>query len=366
MTPEKGAWHSLMIQSNNAVRDTYRAHVQHLLGCKIRSMKTPMLIVTLISLSVVPPLGAVDDIDIAALNQCLLEKIKTAGPETTAGEIREACLIEIQGAAEAPGEVSPLDERIEGIKATEELDYVITPYKPNYVMVGYNPDPNNAPFQEAFPDQDIDFKTAEVKFQISFMFPVVHNIFGNNGSLYVAYTNRSFWQLFDDDLSAPFRETNHEPEIWLQFDSSKKILGFTNKLNSFGYNHQSNGRNDPISRSWNRLFARFIFEKGNFAFSVRPWIIIGDLKGNEDIQDYMGNVDFRGAYKINRHTISLMLRNNLQSGFSKGTFEVDWSFPIYHRLRGYTQYFNGYGESLIDYNVHNNTLGVGISFTDYF
>ena len=321
--------------------------------------------------------GDEPDLDVSAFNKCLLERIETAGPETTVREIREACLLEVHGAIsdptsltdqseEAPGETSPLDERFEGIRATEELGYVITPYKPNYLMVGYNPNPNNAPFQDAFPDEDIDFKAAEVKFQISFMFPIVHNIFGNNGSLYVAYTNRSFWQLFDDDLSAPFRETNHEPEFWLQFDSNRKILGFTNRLNAFGFIHQSNGRNEPISRSWNRLFANFIFEGKNFAFSIKPWIIIGNLDGNEDIQDYMGNIELRGVYKWNRHTISLMLRNNLQSGFSKGTFQVDWSFPIYHRVRGYTQYFNGYGESLIDYNVHNNTLGVGLAFTDYF
>jgi phospholipase A1 len=335
-------------------------------------MKMTTLAAILISLIIAPTAHAADDaeIDMDAFNQCLLERIKDAGPETTAAEIREACLLEVQGMtatpAGTPDVVSPLDERIEGIKATQELGYVITPYKPNYLMVGYNPNPNNAPFQEAFPGQDIDFRTAEVKFQISFMFPVVQNIFKDNGSLYVAYTNRSFWQLFDDDLSSPFRETNHEPEIWLQFTSNKKVLGFTNKLMSFGFNHQSNGRNDPISRSWNRLFANFVFEKGNFAFGVKPWIIVGDLIGNEDIQDYMGNIDFHGVYKVNRHTIGLMLRNNLQSGFSKGTFQVDWSFPIYQRVRGYAQYFNGYGESLIDYNVHNNTIGVGLAFTDYF
>jgi len=341
-------------------------------------MKTITLFITLVCLALAPWSVAADDpeIDLAAFNECLLEKIKDAGPETTAGEIREACLLEVQGVkevhpatatpADPPDEVSPLDERIEGIKATQELDYVITPYKPNYLMVGYNPNPNNAPFQEAFPGEDIDFNAAEVKFQISFMFPVVHNIFKDNGSIYIAYTNRSFWQLFDEDLSSPFRETNHEPEIWLQFASEKKFLGITNRLMTFGFVHQSNGRNDPISRSWNRLFANFIFEKGNFAFGVKPWIIVGDLTGNEDIRDYMGNLEFRGVFKWNRHTIGLMLRNNLQSGFSKGTFQVDWSFPIYHRVRGYAQYFNGYGESLIDYNVHNNTLGVGLAFTDYF
>jgi phospholipase A1 len=342
-------------------------------------MKTITLFATLACFSLAPYVLAGDttDIDLAAFNECLLEKIKNAGPNTTVQEIREACLMEVQGMTEAPSktppaadetgeDLTPLDERIDGIRATENLGYVITPYKPNYLLVGYNPDPNNAPFQEAFPDEEIAFKSAEVKFQISFMFPIVHNIFRNNGSLYVAYTNRSFWQLFDDDLSAPFRETNHEPEVWLQFDSNRKILGFTNKLNAFGFIHQSNGRNEPISRSWNRLFANFIFEGKNFAFSIKPWIIVGDLTGNEDIQDYMGNLEFRGVYKWNRHTIGLMLRNNLQSGFSMGAFQIDWSFPIYHRVRGYTQYFNGYGESLIDYNVHNNTLGVGLSFTDYF
>ncbi len=198
-------------------------------------MKMTTLAAILIWLIVVPTAHAAADpeIDMDAFNQCLLEKIKTAGPETTAQEIREACLLEVRGQTAQPpvtgdaadpdlAKMSPLDERFEGIKATQELDYVITPYKPNYLMVGYNPDPNTAPFQEAFPGENIDFKAAEVKFQISFMFPVVHNIFKDNGSLYVAYTNRSFWQLFDDDLSSPFRETNHEPEIWLQFTSNKR------------------------------------------------------------------------------------------------------------------------------------------------
>lgn len=341
-------------------------------------MKATTLFITLASLCFAPCFLAANEseIDMVAFDQCLLERIKAAGPEDSVAEIREACLLEVQGVAEAPvattpptdtpEEISPLTERIEGIKATQELDYVITPYKPNYLMVGYNPNPNNAPFQEAFPDEEIDFKPDEVKFQISFMFPVVHNIFGDDGSLYVAYTNRSFWQVFDSELSSPFRETNHEPEVWLQFSRKKKILGLTSRLTAFGFNHQSNGRNEPISRSWNRLFARFIFETGNFVFSVKPWIIVGSRDGNPDIRDFMGNIEVRGAYKSDRHTISLMLRNNLQSGFSKGTFEVDWSFPIYRRVRGYAQYFNGYGESLIDYNVHTNTVGVGLAFTDYF
>jgi len=335
-------------------------------------MKIAAFAAVFVSLSIPALCADTDDLDTEAFNRCLLEKISIAMAETTVGEIRDACLIEVQGisppAASTPpaDETTPLDERIEEIKATEGMDFVITPYKPNYILVGYNSDPNAAPFQDAFPNENIEFDATEIKFQISFMFPIVQNIFGNNGDLYFAYTNRSFWQAFNSGLSAPFRESDHEPEFWLQFNGTRRILGLNNKINAFGFVHQSNGRNEPISRSWNRLFANFIFEKGNLVFSIKPWIIVGNLDDNTDIRDYMGNIEVLGVYKWRRHTFGLMLRNNLQSGFSKGSFQVDWSFPIYHRVRFYSQYFNGYGESLIDYDVHNNTIGVGLSFTDYF
>lgn len=62
-----------------------------------------------------------------------------------------------------------------------------------------------------------------------------------------------------------------------------------------------------------------------------------------------------------------MSRNNLESGFSRGAFEMSWSFPLwkYPFVRGYVQYFNGYGESMIDYDHHVNRLGIGFSLTDW-
>ena len=157
-------------------------------------MKRPTWYVALVWLSLIPSVTAAKepDFDVGAFNECLLEKIKTAGPEVTAEEIRAACLIEVHGVVERTtrdrrwrptrraDEASPLDERMEEIKATEGMDFVITPYKPNYLLVGYNPDPNATPFQDAFPDENIEFDATEIKFQISFMFPVVHNIFGND------------------------------------------------------------------------------------------------------------------------------------------------------------------------------------------
>jgi len=317
-------------------------------------------------LAISPPVLAEKTAD--GLQDCLISSMARASDELTLGELKRQCrekgLVE-QGQAEK----SAITRRISEESATGDLAFVITPHKPNYIIAGYTTtDPNLDPFKETFPDEDISFQDTELKFQLSLKFLLVNDLFGNNGDIYAAYTNRSFWQAFNRDISSPFRETNHEPEAWIRFDTDWKLLGLTNRAVALGVVHQSNGRAGALSRSWNRVYANFVFERDNFYFAIKPWWRIpedSEDDDNPDITDYMGNFEFNGVYKRGRHNFGLMVRNNLDTSDNNGAIQLDWSFPLFQRLRGYVQWFNGYGESLIDYDHYNNVFGAGIQLTDW-
>ncbi|MFE1636147.1 phospholipase A, partial [Acinetobacter baumannii] len=86
------------------------------------------------------------------------------------------------------------------------------------------------------------------------------------------YTQSSRWQTFNAEESRPFRETNYEPEASLMFRTNYELLGLDGRLLGVTLNHQSNGRSDPLSRSWNRVIFNVGLERGNFALMLRPWI----------------------------------------------------------------------------------------------
>ena len=89
-----------------------------------------------------------------------------------------------------------------------------------------------------------------------------------------------------------------------------------------------------------------------------------DGDDNPDIEDYLGNFEFTAVYRNYEHEISVMLRNNLDSDDNHGAIQLGWTFPLQRRFRGYVQYFNGYGESLIDYNADIERIGIGILLSD--
>ena len=307
------------------------------------------------------------------LNQCMSRMMERVDDSVTIGQLRLQCQKQLRdgsfSAAEKRADV--ISERVRQDKEHVLEPFTLMAHKPNYILVaaynssGYDP----SLYRQQFDDPSLDVDDTEAQFQISIKTPLAIDLF-DTFDLYAAYTNRSFWQVYNDDISAPFRETNHEPEIWAQFNTNREIFGFTNTVNMIGLVHQSNGRGDVLSRSWNRIFANFVFEKNNLALSLKPWYRIpedDDDDDNPDITDYLGHYELRAAYKWGDHVFSAMSRNNLESGFSKGAVELGWSFPLgdYPYLKGYMQYFNGYGESLIDYDQHTNRIGIGFALTDW-
>ncbi len=306
---------------------------------------------------------------------CVMQMANEASAGTTLAEVRQRCQV-VAGEEgtrpihEQPG-MGTVEKRLEAEDDSVLRPFSLMTHKPNYVLAAaYNSEGWADRVLEQDSSQTTSYEDYEAQFQVSIKVPLGIGLFSDRVDVYAAYTNRSFWQVYDHVDSEPFRETNHEPEAWLQMKNDWTVFGFRNSINSIGIVHQSNGQSGDLSRTWNRLYGNFVFEKGDWALSYKPWVWIFQEYGevdNPDIDDYMGHGEFRAAYAHGGHVITGMIRNQFESGFDRGAVELSWSFPVfdYPYLKGYVQYFNGYGESLIDYNRKVNRIGIGISVTDW-
>ena len=244
--------------------------------------------------------------------------------------------------------------------------YTINSYNQNYLLFArYTSRFNSAPFVpffEAFGEPVSDGDKVEAKFQISAK-ARAWTTDDRRWGLWVAYTQQSQWQLYNSDVSKPFRDTNYMPEAFVSWRPDVYLGGgFRLGLLNAGYNHQSNGRSDLLSRSWDRVFVEAGIERGNFALLAKGWYAF-NLDDNPDITDYYGHGSLTGIYKWNGHSFNLMARGNVSAG--KGAAQLTWtSPPLIGPFRAYVQGFAGYGESMIDYNWRQNTIGIGVALND--
>ena len=245
--------------------------------------------------------------------------------------------------------------------------YSFMPHRSSYILpFAHNNSPNKEPIQEASPDMDV--QETEVKFQISLKIKLWQDILGKDMDLWFGYTQKSFWQLYNFDDSAPFRETNYEPELLLNFRTNYKLLGLKGRIINVGFNHQSNGRSEPLSRSWNRIVGNMGFERGDFTLLLNAWYRIPESSeddDNPDISDYMGPGEIWGYYLWGKNRFGVMLRNNFQTNKNRGALQLEWSFPLSEKINGYIQYFTGYGESLLDHDHNVNRISIGLILVDW-
>ena len=252
--------------------------------------------------------------------------------------------------------------------------FLLTPYKPIYILLGkYSSNPNEQPFSENnspeyIVPEGLNYDNIELKFQLSFKTKVLQSFLWGSADLWVAYTQKSFWQIYNEASSRPFREINYEPELILNFPVNFKLFGFKTRMVGIAFNHLSNGKSDPFSRSLNRVIVHAGMERKNWTVYLRGWYGLSDSNSsdNPDISDYTGRGDLNVIYEKNGNVISFIGGYNMNfNSDPRGNAELTWSYPIKNNLKAYFQVSHGYGESLIDYNHLQTTVGVGISLVEW-
>ena len=286
----------------------------------------------------------------------------TSGPAPAANVVAEAY--------KAPATSSIIDSAWAFDPSSSRYD--VSFHNSNYLLFGrYTDHVNNAPFSPLFqaagqPQENLN--DVEAKFQLSFK-ARLWTTDDRRWGVWAAYTQQSQWQVYNGDVSRPFRENNYMPELFVSYRPDIDLGGgFNWKLLNLGYNHQSNGRTDVLSRSWDRLFATVGVERDNLALYGTVWYRLkedANQDDNPDITDYYGYGEISSLYRWRGNSFKLSARGNLATG--KGSVQAGWfSPPVLGPLRGYVQVFSGYGESLIDYNWNQTTIGAGVALSDGF
>ena len=304
---------------------------------------------------------------------CLLIAAGTAAANDDSSQLTDtddAGHVQDSGAAthssSNPDTRSATDRKIEEIFESPRNPFYLVPYDQNYITYSYAKGINTPLYSDAGLDEAEQYDDHEIKFQLSIMIPLWRGLFGKNSALMASYTQLSMWQALNTEISSPFRETDYQPQLFGAWATRMELWGAKLRWIELGYNHQSNGRSGDISRSWNRIFANFVVERGNFYTSFRPHYRIEesdeDNDDSPDIEDYLGRFNLDFGYRWRRHVITLRTRYSFQG--AAGSAEVGWSYPLSDSVRLYAQLFTGYGDSLIDYDNYQTRIGLGVMLND--
>lgn len=255
--------------------------------------------------------------------------------------------------------------------------FVVRTYLPNFLLpMHYTTSMNRAPQSptQPFSAANNSYSSVEAKLQISLRAKIVEDLLLPGADLWAAYTQHSLWQLWDSGDSSPFRSTDYQPELIYVVPVPQKFgklpLGWNLRMLQLSFAHQSNGQSDPLSRSWNRIALGAGFEHGDFSLQVRDnqRIRVQGKDDNPDLVDYIGRGEVNVAWSPGASTLGVTWRTNYKS-LSRGSLQLDWTYPVFAEqpagLRWYVQLFHGYGETLLDYNHRQTSLGLGLTLFQF-
>ncbi len=198
-------------------------------------------------------------------------------------------------------------------------------------------------------------------------------------ALWFGYTQKSFWQLFNGELSRPFRATDHQPELMYIYPTNYDLgHGWNWRYAGLSVNHQSNGQTQPLSRSWNRAILMAGIDHPNGSrIEAKLWRRLRENPAhddNPDVTQFMGKGEINALWALSPKTsLGITARHGLTAG-AKGSVQLDWfkqpsnqaaQLGAASGLRYHVQLFSGYGDSLTDYNHKRTALRVGLSLVDW-
>lgn len=241
--------------------------------------------------------------------------------------------------------------------------FTLSTYQDNFVLpIYFTNKPNQAYFAPQNPN-NTDISNYNIQFQFSLKYGLWNNLFTNNDALYFSYTQLSNWQAYDK--SAYFRDTQYQPEIfWVLLNDQKASTHWQWQNTKIGLEHQSNGKGGIYERSWNRAYINVAFSHNNFSINIKPWIrvhLFNSEDYNSDINKYMGNGEVSLDWAWQQMHIKASFRNQIESNFSKGYQDLNLTFPIYKKLKGYVRLQSGYGLTISNYNHYDNAAGIGLA-----
>lgn len=234
----------------------------------------------------------------------------------------------------------------------------------------------NAPYFGIFKDNYFTIGTSigpkankhnsDVKFQISIAQRITKTTLPGNSFIFLMYTQKTFWNIFEKSL--PMRDLNFNPGIgWsFPFFSKGRFAGKATLL----IEHESNGRDGEASRSWNRIsFSGSTIIDRWLMVHAKFWIPIIDGENNKDILRYcgicQGGVVVTTPDKKFHWGLTLVKRMGWDFNFNT-LVEFSWLTNKKFNQYLFVQYYNGYGENLLDYKQFHSRLRVGIVIKPQF
>lgn len=231
------------------------------------------------------------------------------------------------------------------------FDNHISPYEPIYFLVGTYP-------------------AAEFQFSLKYQLFDLTNGYHVLTNLYFAYTQTSYWDLISSDPS--FFDSSYKPSVFAYYPD---LVVTRNKFVQLdlqgGAEHESNGQGGTRERSIYSAYLQptLTFGRpGHLQFALRPraWTYFLVGHNNPDIAQYRGYADLHAFLTLKKEPNSWE-NFQVESRFRVGdtgehpSIQIDarYKFPHFNPTLD-VQYFDGYGQTLRQYNKKAHGLRFGL------